>query len=184
MKTPTLLTRVALLDEILEPYASTLGGDFEGYRNHTHRVVNFASALSSREPSGEPETLKKLAITAAFHDLGIWTDKTFDYLPPSERLALAYLARTSQEPLQREIEAMIHEHHKITRHPSGGLIEIFRQADWIDVSKGLLTFGLPRRFVREVLSTFPNAGFHRRLVQLSFSRLLRHPLNPLPMFRL
>lgn len=180
MPPPTLLTRVPLVDEILEPYAATLGGDFEGYRNHTHRVINFGAALSS----GEPETLKRLAIAAAFHDLGIWTDRTFDYLPPSERLALAYLAQTAQESLQPEIEAMIHQHHKITRFQAGGLVEAFRQADWIDVSKGVLTFGLPRRFVREVLSAFPNAGFHRRLVQLSFSHLLRHPLNSLPMFRL
>jgi hypothetical protein len=176
-----LLTRVALLDELLQHYALVLGKDFTAYRNHTYRVINFCSALSA-----DSEQLPKMTIAAAFHDLGIWTDETFDYLPPSERLAQAFLAREGRTEWMPEIRAMIHEHHKITRYPSDptGLVEVFRKADWVDVSRGLLTFGLPRQFLREVFSTFHNAGFHKRLVQLSFARLLSHPLNPLPMFRL
>ena len=30
---------------------------------------------------------------------------------------------------------------------------------------------------------FPNAGFHKRLVQLELGWLTRHPLNPLPVFK-
>lgn len=78
-----LLTEIATLDELLHAHAAALGGDFTGYRNHTHRVVNLCVALSS----GEPEELQKMAIAAAFHDLGIWTDGTFDYLPPSKAVA-------------------------------------------------------------------------------------------------
>ena len=127
-----------------------------------------------------------MAIAAAFHDLGIWTEKTFDYLAPSESLARAYLGESGKTEWVSEITAMIHEHHKITRYKSNPtwLVEAFRKADSVDVSLGLITFGLPRSFVREVLSEFPNAGFHKRLVQLSFSRLLSHPLSPLPMYRL
>jgi len=60
----------------------------------------------------------------------------------------------------------------------------FRRADWIDVSRGLLTFGLPRARLVHIFSTWPDAGFHRRLAQLAGRRLLTHPWNPLPMFRL
>ena len=177
-----LLTQVALLDELLQHHASALGKDFDGYRNHTYRVVNFCSALST----DDPEPLQKMAIAAAFHDLGIWTDKTFDYLPPSVKLAQAYLAEKGIPQWAPEIKAMIQEHHKITRYESkpNGLVEAFRKADWVDVSRGAITFGLPRKFLREILSTFPNAGFHKRLVQLSLSRFLSHPLSPLPMLRL
>lgn len=62
-----ILTEVALPDEVLQHYASHLGRDFDGYRNHTFRVVNFCSALSTTDP----EPLQKMAIAAAFHDLGI-----------------------------------------------------------------------------------------------------------------
>ena len=34
-----------------------------------------------------PDTQRKIAIAAAFHDLGIWSAGTMDYLPPSAALA-------------------------------------------------------------------------------------------------
>jgi hypothetical protein len=84
-----------------------------------------------------------------------------------------------------EIEAMIANHHKIT--PSGAdphwLVESFRRADWIDVSRGLRRFGLPRTFIAAVTAAWPNAGFHRRLVQLTLARFRKHPLTPLPMVK-
>ena len=177
-----VLTKIPLLDELLQHHASALGADFGAYRNHTYRVVNFCSALSTSDPMA----IEKIAMAAAFHDLGIWTDKTFDYLPPSEGLARAYLARKGNAEWAPEIRAMIHEHHKITRYRRNPtwLVEAFRRADLVDVSRGIITFGLPRKFLREVFSTFPNAGFHKRLVQLSLRWLLSHPLNPLPMYRL
>jgi hypothetical protein len=64
------------------------------------------------------------------------------------------------------------------------LVEIFRKADWIDVTRGLLTFGLPRRFVAELYVAWPSMGFHRRLVQLAAQRFRSNPWTPLPMVRL
>jgi hypothetical protein len=80
---------------------------------------------------------------------------------------------------------MIVDHHKVT--PSGAnpqsLVESFRRADWIDVSRGLRRFGLPRTFISAVATTWPSAGFHRRLVQLTIDRFWKHPLTPLPMVK-
>jgi len=80
---------------------------------------------------------------------------------------------------------MIQEHHRVTRARAepGTLAEAFRRADWIDVSLGVLTGGLPRGFLGEVQAAFPNAGFHRRLVQLASRRLLTRPWNPMPMMK-
>jgi hypothetical protein len=177
-----LLTQIAILDELLMAHAVALGRDFTGYRNHTYRVVNLCVAQSS----GEPEPLEKVAIAAAFHDLGIWTAGTFDYLPPSVGLAGDYLSRAGKAAWLPEITAMILEHHKISacRDESWPLVEIFRRSDWVDVSRGLITFGLSRDLLREIFAAWPSAGFHRRLVQLAISRLRTHPWNPLPMMRL
>ncbi len=81
---------------------------------------------------------------------------------------------------------MIREHHKLLpyRGRPDSLVEPFRRADWIDVSRGLIPSGLRRAFVAEVLEAWPNEGFHRRLVQLSIGRFRTHPWSPLPMFRL
>ena len=44
--------------------------------------------------------------------------------------------------------------------------------------------GLPRRTLASVLSAWPSAGFHKRLVRLELQRLRTYPWNPLPMLRL
>lgn len=177
-----LLTEIATLDALLQAHAIELGSDLTTYRNHTYRVVNLCVALSS----GNPEQLEKIAIAAAFHDLGIWTDGTFDYLQPSIRLADAHLAHSGRTEWTPEITAMILQHHKISawRGNPHWLVEPFRRADWIDVTRGLRTFGLPRKLLAEIFSTWPNAGFHKRLIQLELKHLRTHPWNPLPMVRL
>lgn len=177
-----LLTKIPILDEILLAHAAELGGDFTAYKNHTYRVVNLCVALSS----SDPKQLQKVVIAAAFHDMGIWTDGTFDYLQPSVRLASAHLAHSGRAEWTSEIAEMILEHHKLSpyRADSHGLVEPFRRADLVDVSRGLFTFGLSRRLLSEIFSTWPGAGFHMRLVQLSLKRLRTHPWSPLPMVRL
>ena len=178
-----LVTESATLDAVLSGHAIALGGDFAGYRNHACRVANLCLALSPTADEGKRQIVE---IAAAFHDLGIWTAGTFDYIEPSVKLASAHLARSSQEAWAPEIETTIREHHKLSRyraHPEW-LAEPFRKADLVDLSRGVVTFGLPRGFIRDLFEQWPSAGFHRRLVQLSLTRLKTHPWNPLPMVRL
>lgn len=177
-----LLKEIPILEEVLEAHAVELGGDFTAYRNHAYRVANLCVALS---PDGAAQ-LEKIATAAAFHDLGIWTEHTFDYLRPSATLACAHLARAGREAWASEVAEMILQHHKLStyRDPRHTLVEPLRRADWVDVSKGLFTFGLPRGLLKEVFSMWPNAGFHKRLVRLELGRLRTHPWSPLPMVRL
>jgi hypothetical protein len=177
-----LLTEIATLDEVLRSHAAELGRDFAAYRNHAYRVLNLGVALTR----GNPDQIQKIAIAAAFHDLGIWTEGTFDYLLPSVRLVSAHLSRSGRAEWNSEITQMILQHHKISPFHAEpqSLVEPFRRADWVDVSRGLFTFGLPRKLLGEIFSTWPNEGFHRRLAQLSVARFLTHPWSPLPMLKL
>jgi len=177
-----MLTAVATLDQLLDAHATVLGRDFTAYRNHTYRVANLCVA----QRSTNPRQLEKIAIAAAFHDMGIWTDGTFDYLTPSVRLATNHLVQSERAGWIPEISAMILEHHRISpyRGDANWLVESFRRSDWVDVTRGLITFSLSRSILREVFSTWPSAGFHRKLVQLELRRLRTHPLNPLPMMKL
>ena len=177
-----LATQIPILDSLLGHYTSALGGDFEAYRNHVYRVASLCVAQSSHDV----EQVEKISIAAVFHDLGIWTDGTFDYLLPSVNLARAHLADSGRSDWTPEITEMILWHHKVSRYRGNPhwLVEPFRRADWADVSMGLITFGLPRTLVREVLSTWPSKGFHKRLFQLELRRLRTHPWHPLPMVKL
>ena len=175
-----MLTRIATIDDVLDDHATVLGDDFVGYRNHVYRVVNLCVAIAGRSE------LEKIAVAAAFHDLGIWTNGTFDYIAPSVALAHDYLVARARSDWAVEIERMIANHHKITASTahSDSLIDAFRRADWIDVTRGLRRFGIPRPFVARLFATWPSAGFHWRLVTLTLDRLRSHPLTPLPMVRL
>ena len=177
-----IITHFPTLDTILGRWQSELGGDLNAYRNHCYRVANFCLALGD----DDAETREIVSIAVAFHDLGIWSDRTYDYLGPSRRLARAHLEECGLVAWLDRIEAMIELHHKLrsSHFRLSDLVERFRQADWIDVTCGLLHFGLPAALIADVLATFPNAGFHRRLAQLSVQRFFTHPWNPLPMLRL
>jgi hypothetical protein len=170
-----------LVEAILGQRQSEIGDDFVGYKNHVYRMINFCLALHNCQD----EEREKIMIAGCFHDLGIWTSHTFDYLSPSAALAQMFLQQNSLEPWIPEITLMIEMHHKLRRYGDGRypLVELFRQGDLVDFSLGLVTCGLPRAYIKSVKRHFPNAGFHKRLVQLEVGWFSRHPFNPLPVMK-
>lgn len=167
------------LDALFGAAGATFGPDLLAYRNHCSRVVHFARALAP-----DAAAWPRVEVAAFFHDVGIWTDRTWDYLTPSIARATAHLRAHGLEAWTADVEGMIACHHQVTdagRH--GPLVEAFRRADLVDVSLGAIRFGLPAAFVAEVRRSLPNAGFHRRLVELAAGWVWRHPLDPMPMMR-
>ncbi len=176
-----LLTSLPIVDAVLADHAQVVGRDLPGYRHHVYRVVN----LAAWQAGPRPRRLEVLQVAGAFHDLGIWTAGTFDYLGPSMALARDYLARAGWQDAVDDVEAMIAQHHKITRAAASGgsLVEAFRRADWVDVSAGAVRFDLPLEVVDRIRRRWSDEGFHWRLLQLSAGRLVTHPRHPLPMLR-
>lgn len=177
-----MLADLAVLDDILDRHALALGDDFLRYRNHAYRVANFHWSLDA----GSASDLETVAIAVAFHDLGLWTANTFDYLAPSEQLAVEFLQARDMHALVPLVVAMIDHHHQLSAvdTASSRLVETFRRADWIDVSAGLVRFGLPSSAFKQINAAYPRLGFHRRLLRFGLAHAVRHPLDPLPMFRL
>jgi hypothetical protein len=172
---------IPLLEEILGKWKKELGEDYTAYRNHVYRMLHFCFAL--RE-CGEEER-RKLVIAGCFHDLGIWSDGTVDYLPPSVLRAGEYLKANGLEAWSKEVGLMIDMHHKLRQYRDARypLVEVFRKADLVDVSLGLVKFGVPAAYVKEVKAQFPNAGFHQRLKQLASGWFAKHPLSPPPFLK-
>lgn len=170
------------LDTLLARWQPDLGEQFTAYGNHCRRLLVFCQAL---QPALSEDDQRKLGIAAAFHDLGLWTHDTLDYLPPSQQLAAAYLDEQGLADWQTDIDRMISEHHKLRADDQAHqpLVEIFRQADLVDFSWGLYRAGLPRALVRTVQAACPDAGFHAFLLRRGLGWLGRHPLNPLPMMK-
>jgi len=170
------------IETILQEYQTIIDRDYQGYLNHCKRVAACCLILSqdSRE-----DTIRKIAIAVAFHDIGIWTSKTIDYLEPSVKVMLSYLTLHRLLDWQIEITLMITEHHKLTRTKCSEypLVEYFRQADYADFSLGLLRSNISRSEFKKLTSQYPNSGFHKTLVCLGLKRFLQKPWSPLPMFK-
>jgi hypothetical protein len=168
------------IEDILTRFRLVIGPDYTLYRNHVYRVFGNCTLLDNN-----PDAAFRYAVAAVFHDLGIWTAHTFDYILPSVQQASHYLEEMGRHDCIESVTCMIYWHHKIT--PNRGRhrepVEIFRKADWIDVSAGLLSFGANRQAIRSKRKLFPRVGFHLFLLRSFLRYFLRHPLRPLPMFR-
>ncbi len=166
-----------LADTILTTFREDLGRDYVPYRNHVMRCLQYCHMQEPRQDDWD-----KLQIAAAFHDLGIWTASTFDYIEPSVELAVGWLEKSGCSAWADDVVAAIRDHHKVLRSEVP-LAEVFRKADWMDVTFGLVRHGLPGQTLRSAYRLFPDAGFHRMLMRLFVVNLRRRPLHPLPMLR-
>ncbi|MCE9499635.1 MAG: hypothetical protein K8R21_03915 [Leptospira sp.] len=175
----SLINSDKTIDSILNTHKDSLGTSYDFYRNHVYRIYNLAKSHFS---AADSDILK---IACAFHDIGIWTHKTFDYLEPSKDLSVEYCKNKAiDSESAKKIAEMITGHHKITKNRSSESAEIFRQADLSDLSFGFIGLKSGKDFRKELNRQFPNKGFHLALVKLFLKQVATHPMKPLPMFRL
>ena len=146
-----------------------------------YRVIHYCSALHPCDG----ETRDKIIIAGCFHDLGLWTEKTVDYLPPSVLLARAYLQDNNMQHWSTEIELMIEMHHKIRQYQDDRypLVEVLRKADLADFPWGFIKSGVADDTIKQVKAAFPNAGFHKILLKEQGKWLLQHPFSPFPILK-
>lgn len=168
-----------LINTILSNYRAPLGDMFTGYSNHCSRVYTYAVQLSN----ANEEEQKQLAIAAAFHDIGIWTADTFDYLGPSVKLAEEYLIVNGLQAYTVSVTEIILNHHKLSSYKANPLAEAFRKADLIDLSFGLFRFGINSRQLAETKAAYPFNGFHRFIFKKIALNFVQHPFNPLPIVK-
>jgi len=179
MATLEILRNLPLAEDILESHRHRAHGDdagYDAYKAHVYHVVNFARALTPDEPGRDD----KLAISAAFHDLAVFD--TLDYLAPSIAAQDAWLRETGRQTWSDELALVIAQHHRLTRYastrPHAALVEAVRKADLVDVSQGLIRFGIPRSYVMEVRAAFDATVFFRRVIPQGALRAVRQRQLP------
>jgi hypothetical protein len=142
-----------------------------------YRVVNFAPALNPQASDRDD----KLAVAAAFHDIAAFD--TLGYLVPSIEAQDGWLLRQNgRETWTDELALIVAEHHRLSGYgpprPYAPLVEAVRRADLIDVSQGLIRFGLPRSYVKEVRAAFDASGFFKRVIPMGTLRAVRKLQQP------
>ena len=166
-----LVTSLSTVEKVLDNHASELGHDFIAYRNHVYRVVNLCLAIVGHSRA----ELEKIAVAAVFHDVGIWTNNTFDYIAPSVAVAREDLTARGMADWIPEIEAPAQIRSRWSNH-FGARTGSMCRSDYEGSASRARSSRLspPRR---------PSAGFYRRLVKLTIDRFWKHPLTPLPVVK-
>ena len=169
-----LVTSNEVIDTILERYSDALGDSASAYRNHVYRGLNYQLRILGTGPSD------LLALAWGVHDLGIWTEHTLDYLPPSLRLAEQLAGEFHVDDVQ-QLRLVIEFHHGF-RRLADPLAESFRVADRTDVW-GRWRGPMRAEDIDEASDRFPDCGFHPFLRRSLLAYAVRHPWRPFPMLR-
>src|SRR5262249_32743734 len=114
------------------------------------------------------------------HDLAAFD--TLDYLVPSIEAQDAWLLRTGREAWSTELALIVAEHHRMSKYgstrPHATLVEAVRRADLVDVSQGLIRFGIPSSYVKEVRASFDAGVFFKRVIPSGALRAVRTMQQP------
>lgn len=167
-----------IIEDILERYKHILGKNYQPYVNHAERVSNICLQLLD----GNTQHTREIIVASAFHDIGIWTQKTMDYLTPSINEALGYIDSQQLKIDKLLVKQLIRNHHKVTRSDNP-IIEAFRKADLVDLSLGFVSFRLSSKFISNLKREFPRNGFTLIILQKVLIYALTHLRKPLPMMR-
>ena len=114
--------------------------------------------------AGERAFDRELLLCACWlHDAGLFTDSRDPYVTEGARLAARVLEPFDWPPerLQRCMDACEQHHAPRSRIAMGLEVELVRQADLVDVTRGLVSFGLDRRWLSDLFREVPRDGLWR-----------------------
>ncbi|MCW3015821.1 MAG: Metal dependent phosphohydrolase [Solirubrobacterales bacterium] len=139
-----------------------LSGDVNGpMERHSIRVVLLAEELARQ--GGHTLDSELVLCAGLLHDLGLYPGAASKaaYVTDSRRLAETILTEEGWPAERVELAAeAVERHHELPQQWSRGTeVELLRRADLIEVSHGLVSFGVTREFRTDLLQRIPRDGF-------------------------
>jgi hypothetical protein len=128
------------------------------------------------------EVDRELMLCATFlHDAGLYPSVTTGdvYTTDGKRLAERTLAPFNWEParLARCLDAIEQHHSQRSRWDWGTEVELVRRSDLVDLSGGLVSFGVSRGWLRGLFRVIPRKGFYRLIASGLLAAAKQHPGN-------
>jgi hypothetical protein len=173
-----LATTPAGADALARLRAAT-GGPNGPMERHCLRVRHIAAEIGgSRGWAIDPELL---TVAAILHDIGLYPGATRGgvYTADGAELARELLPAYgwSADRIER-CAAAIDRHHELrSQLARGGEVEALRRADLVDVSGGLIKFGLSRRWLKGLNASVPRDGLAGELAREVGRALRERPLT-------
>lgn len=142
-----------------------------------HCLRQFAIA---EQLAGERAYDRELLLCACWlHDAGLFTHSHDPYVTEGARLAARVLEPFGWPPerLQRCMDACEQHHAPRSRMAMGLEVELVRQSDLVDVTRGLVNFDLDRGWLRALFREVPRDGFWRLVGSSVMGELRRRPAS-------
>jgi hypothetical protein len=144
-----------------------------------HCVRQFLIAERLAEDAGESVDRELLLCAAFLHDTGLYPSvKSHDAYVSDGR----HLAERTLEPfgwpaerLTRCLDAVEQHHALRDRSSLGTEVELMRRADLVDVSAGVVNFGIDRWWVRGLVRDIPRSGFYPFLARAIWQMARERP---------
>jgi hypothetical protein len=154
----------------LEALRAAAGSD-PAMERHCLRQFAIAERLA-----GDRAFDRELLLCACWlHDAGLFTHSRDPYVTEGARLAARVLEPFNWPPerLQRCMDACEQHHAPRSRMAMGLEVELVRQSDLVDVTAGLVNFGVDRGWLRDLFRDVPRDGLWR-LIGRAVRGELRH----------
>lgn len=144
-----------------------------------HTVRQFVIAERLAHDAGQAVDRELLLCAAFLHDAGLFdgvASKDEPYVTDGRRLALEVIDPFGWPAERRRLlgDAIEQHHAPTSRAHLGAEVELMRRSDLVDVSVGLINFGLSRGWLRGLMAAVPRAGFYplilRELAQAARDR--------------
>ena len=168
--------------ERLRDITGETGGPME---RHGLRVFLIADRLATAR--GAKVDREVLLIAGLLHDVGLYDEASHGgvYVREGAEFTAELLrARGWDEERIRLCFDAIERHHEVrSQWDRGAEVELIRRADLIDVSSGLVRFGLSRDWLKDLFKAVSRDGTYRT-IGYEVARVLRHrPLTFPQIFR-
>ena len=152
-----------------------------------HCVRQFLIAERMAADRGLDIDRELLLCATILHDAGLFPSATTGdvYVADSRRLAERTLQPFGWEPdrLARCLDAIEQHHAQASRWKWGAEVELVRRSDLVELSRGLINFGVDRGWLRDLFREVSRGGLYRLIATDLFRRDGRHPGNLIRIFR-
>lgn len=133
--------------------------------------------IADRLAGGRRIDREVLACASWLHDAGLWSRSDDPYVTEAARLAERTLEPFGwpAERVQLCMDACEQHHAPTSREDMGLEVELIRRADLIEVSGGVVAFGVPRAWLRELFRAVPRNGFYPMITRAVAAELRARP---------
>jgi hypothetical protein len=173
------IARTGAEREALERLRAATGGADGPMERHCLRTRHIADRIAGQR--GWAIDSEVLTVAAILHDIGLYPAASRGGVYTADGAALAREMLTEHGWDADRIErcaAAIDRHHELrSQLAAGGEVEAMRRADLVDVSSGLIRFGVGRQWLRSLNASVPRAGLAGELAREVGRALRERPLT-------